>query len=145
MSLDVSTLPKRGHVYMWLTLCVLIPHRPDVLDATLYDKLCQWLAADRWLFPNSPVSSPNKTDNNDITEILLKVALSTITLSPLSICVLRMSYLYVLLRFSIRLDLGYYNLDLSHPSLSISKLRSSYKPEFGQSLIILLPTFRRWK
>jgi hypothetical protein len=29
----------------------------------------------------TPVSSPNKTDRHDITEILLKVALNTITLT----------------------------------------------------------------
>jgi len=30
----------------------------------------------------NPVSSSNKTDRHDITEILLKVALNTLTLSP---------------------------------------------------------------
>jgi hypothetical protein len=42
---------------------------------TLCDKICQWLATGRWF---SPVSSTNKTDRHDITEILLKVALNTI-------------------------------------------------------------------
>jgi hypothetical protein len=46
--------------------------------ATLYDKVCQWLATARWFFSGPPVSSTNKTDNHDITEILLKVALNTI-------------------------------------------------------------------
>ena len=32
-------------------------------------------------FPGTPVSSTNKTDRHDITEILLKVALNTITLT----------------------------------------------------------------
>ena len=32
----------------------------------------------RQVFPGSPVSSTNKTDRHDITEILLKVALNTI-------------------------------------------------------------------
>ena len=32
--------------------------------------------------PGTPVSSTNKTDCHDITEILLKVALNTITLTP---------------------------------------------------------------
>ena len=41
----------------------------------LCDKVCQWLATSRWF---SPVSSTNKTDRHDITEILFKVALSTI-------------------------------------------------------------------
>ena len=38
-------------------------------------KVCQWLAASQWF---SPVSSTNKTDCHDITEILLKVTLNTI-------------------------------------------------------------------
>jgi hypothetical protein len=39
---------------------------------------CQWLAAGRWFSAGPPVSSTNKTDRHDITEILLKVALNTI-------------------------------------------------------------------
>jgi hypothetical protein len=31
-----------------------------------------------WFFPGTPVSSTNKTDCHNITEILLKVALNTI-------------------------------------------------------------------
>ena len=54
-----------------------------VLDTTLCDKVCQRLATRRWFSPGTPVSS-NKTDRHDITEILLKVALSTITPNPLS-------------------------------------------------------------
>jgi hypothetical protein len=42
------------------------------------DKICQWLVTGRWFSPCTPVSSTNKTDRHDITEILLKVALSTI-------------------------------------------------------------------
>ena len=45
---------------------------------TLCDKVCQWLATDRWFSPGRPVSSTNKTDRHDITEILLKMALKTI-------------------------------------------------------------------
>jgi hypothetical protein len=44
------------------------------------DKVCQWLAACRWFFPGSPVSSTNKTDRHEITEILLKGSLKTITI-----------------------------------------------------------------
>ena len=40
---------------------------------TLCDKVCQWLATGRWFPPGCPVSSTNKTDSHDITEILLKV------------------------------------------------------------------------
>ena len=35
--------------------------------------VCQWLATCRWVSPGPPVSSNNKTDRHDITEILLKV------------------------------------------------------------------------
>jgi hypothetical protein len=39
--------------------------------------------SDLWQFtPGTPVSSINKTDRQDITEILFKVALNTITLTP---------------------------------------------------------------
>jgi hypothetical protein len=41
-----------------------------VLDTTLCDKVCQWLAAGRWFSPCTPVSPTNKTDLHDITEIL---------------------------------------------------------------------------
>ena len=50
-----------------------------VLDTTLCNKVCQWLAAGRWFSPDTPVSSTNKTDHQDITEILLKVALIIIS------------------------------------------------------------------
>jgi hypothetical protein len=43
-----------------------------LLDKTLCDTVCQWFSS------GNPVSSTNKTDCHDITEILLKVALNTI-------------------------------------------------------------------
>ena len=43
-----------------------------VLDTTLCDKVCQWLAAYLWFSPGTPVSSTNKAHRHDITEILLK-------------------------------------------------------------------------
>ena len=50
-----------------------------VLDTTLCDKVCQWLAVGWRFFPGNPVSATNKTDSHDdITEILLKVTLNTI-------------------------------------------------------------------
>ena len=50
------------------------------LDTTLYDKVCQWLAAGRMFSPVTSVCSSNKTDSHDITEILLKIGLNTITM-----------------------------------------------------------------
>jgi hypothetical protein len=45
---------------------------------TLYDKVCQWLAAGLWFSSGPPVSSINETDYHDIAEILLKVVLNNI-------------------------------------------------------------------
>ena len=50
----------------------------DVLDTTLCDKVCQWLAKGAWISPGTPVFSTNETDRHDRTEILLKVALNII-------------------------------------------------------------------
>jgi hypothetical protein len=44
---------------------------------TLCDKVRQWLATCRWFSPEPTVSSTNKADRHDKTEILLKVALNT--------------------------------------------------------------------
>jgi hypothetical protein len=50
------------------------PLRRGVLDTTLCDKVCHWLAAGWWFSPGAPFSATNKIDRHDITEILLKVA-----------------------------------------------------------------------
>ena len=55
-----------------IMLWVRIPLRRGVLDITLCDKVCQWFSL------GTRVSSTNKTDRHDITEIFLKVALCTI-------------------------------------------------------------------
>jgi len=39
--------------------------------------LTQYLGNNRYFFPNTCVSSTNKTDHHDITELLLKVASNT--------------------------------------------------------------------
>jgi hypothetical protein len=49
-----------------------------VLDTTLCDEVCQWLAAGLLFSPSIPISSTNKTDRHDITDILLKVVVNTI-------------------------------------------------------------------
>jgi hypothetical protein len=43
---------------------------------TLWDKVCQWLVTGLWFSLGPTVSSSNKTNRNDITEILLKVVLT---------------------------------------------------------------------
>jgi hypothetical protein len=45
---------------------------------TLCDKVCQWLVRARWFSSGPLVSSTNKTDCHNITELLLEVALNTI-------------------------------------------------------------------
>ena len=55
-----------------LTMKLRIRLRRGELNTTLCDKVCQWLAAGLWFSPGTPVSSTNKTDHHDITEILLK-------------------------------------------------------------------------
>ena len=56
-----------------------------VLDTTLCNKVCQWLAASCWCPPGTLVSTTIKADCHDITEILLKVVLNTIA-DLLNIC-----------------------------------------------------------
>jgi hypothetical protein len=62
-----------------LKLCIRIPLRQGVLDTTLCDKGRQCHATGWWFSPDTLVFSTNKTDRHNITEILLKVALNTIT------------------------------------------------------------------
>ena len=59
-----------------LMLRVRIPLRARC--TTLCDKVCQWLEAGRWFSSGPPVSSTNKTDCHNITEIMLKVVYNTI-------------------------------------------------------------------
>ena len=72
-----------------------------VLDTTLCDKTCQWLVTGRWFSPGTPVSSNNKTNDHDITEILLKVALNIITPYPnnyiyyQATCMIQTYYIYL--------------------------------------------------
>ena len=60
---------------------VWVPLRWGVLDTTLCDKVCQWFAKGRGFLRVLLAFSINKSDWQDITEILLKVALNTITLT----------------------------------------------------------------
>ena len=82
--------PEQGPLWSWShgswiynCLCnqCLSPQKLWVrtpFDTTLCDKVCQWLEASLWFSPGTPVSSINKTDRHDITEILLKMSFNTI-------------------------------------------------------------------
>jgi hypothetical protein len=66
-------------VLFWQLSRFLVWKEEDInVLITLCDNVCQKLATGRWFSPVPPVSSTNKTDRHDITEILLKVALSNI-------------------------------------------------------------------
>jgi len=70
----IYILPMQSVPITTKVVSLNLPSR-GVLNTTLCDKVCQWLATGQW------VSSTNKTDRCDLTEILLKVALNTITLT----------------------------------------------------------------
>jgi hypothetical protein len=70
----ISTYQYLSQLKLW----VRTPFRRGVLDATLCDKVCQWLDTCGWFSPGTPISSTNKTDRHDIAKILLKVALNSI-------------------------------------------------------------------
>ena len=75
----MQSTPITTKLWVWFQL------KRGVLDTTLCDKVCQWHAAGQWFSPGTQISS-NKTDCHHITEILLKVTLSIITLTSISIC-----------------------------------------------------------
>ena len=65
------------------TITKIVSSNPahGVLNTTLYDKVCQWLAIDCRFSLGTEVSSTNKADCYDTAEILLRVVLNTITLT----------------------------------------------------------------
>ena len=83
----------------WCYTCIkcqffLFPMWHDISDTPLFGTVCQW----QWFSQISPVSAANNTDHHDIIEILLKVALSTTTLTLRSWYI---SYAYSMLRLNI--------------------------------------------
>jgi len=71
-----NTYAISAYLYISTMLWVRISIRARC--TTLCDKVCQWPVRGRWFSSGTPVSSTNRTDCHDITEILLKVALNTI-------------------------------------------------------------------
>jgi hypothetical protein len=60
--------------------CLSLLSRRGVLVTLCYKVV--WLSAGRWFSLGTPISSTNKTDRHNMTEILLKVALNTINPKP---------------------------------------------------------------
>ena len=56
-----------------------------VLDTTLCDTVCHWLATGRLFSPGTPIPSTNKTVPQIMTEILLKVVFNTVTQTRINI------------------------------------------------------------
>jgi hypothetical protein len=77
MTSHISYLISYGSwIYKMLWVRILIRER----CTTLCDKVFQWLVTGRWFSPGTLFSNTNTTGHHDITDILLKVVLSTITL-----------------------------------------------------------------
>ena len=85
---DLVLIMKGYSRYYWISL-----YNIPIWYIYIQSKFCslsQWPAAFRWSSPTTPIFSTNKTDRHDITEILLKVALNTITINfslPFSVTV----------------------------------------------------------
>ena len=76
----VSNIPRTGFELTTLveigtdrTLCDKVCQW--LVTGQWFSKVCQWLATGLWVSAGTLVSSTNKSDSHDITEILLKVAL----------------------------------------------------------------------
>jgi hypothetical protein len=78
-----------------LTLLVRIPFRWGVLDKTLCDQVCQWLATGLPVTPGTPVSSTNKTDRHDITEILLYIYITLNLIFTITRKIIGFTYLFL--------------------------------------------------
>jgi hypothetical protein len=49
----------------------------NVLDTTLWGKVCQWLAPSQLFSPGTPVSSTKMIDRHDVAEILVNIVHAT--------------------------------------------------------------------
>jgi hypothetical protein len=86
----------------------------------------------------TPVSSTNKTERHDISEILLKVALNTITLTPIYLLLLFFKVIvycrysiYVLCTVSLRMNTYLFIKTSITPSLFIEVLVPSQESEWS--------------
>jgi hypothetical protein len=70
------------------------PARQGVLNTTLCDNNCLWLATGLWFSPSTLVSSTNKIDCHDITEILLNTITLTLFVDIMDLLKMRSSLTY---------------------------------------------------
>ena len=84
-------------------------------------RVSQWLATGRWFSLGPPVSSTNKTDCLDITEILLKVALNTIKQTNIyyKLAQKRYTFNYKNIKINNYISLSPFKLHLCNQQISI--------------------------
>jgi hypothetical protein len=121
-SRNIIYMGRRGRVRMIVEI------------TTLCDKVCQWLVSGLWIFPDTPgtpASSTNKTDPHGITEILLKVALSTIPLTP-NIYIISSSLNTIV---TIKQDLFWFHLEYKKTLLCYKWIRFNVNSSYRYSLL----------
>ena len=64
------TYERDSNSTTWVVICTDCSSSRISNNHTIATTVCPWLAFGRWYFPGTPVSSTNKTDCYDITEIL---------------------------------------------------------------------------
>ena len=85
---DFNKIHQKRQAYaFWNTPDIYRMYSCWPLMRPLKDIVCQWLTACCWFSPGTLVSSTYKADHHDKTEILLKVALNTMTLTQIIVCV----------------------------------------------------------
>ena len=109
-----------------LMLWVRIPLRRGVLDTTLCDNVCKWLATGLWFSLDIRVSFNNKTDRHNITEILLKVALNAINQTKPSQRTVSLWYYTFTLFWNIYIIMGLFRFLISNLSILKYQLTSNY-------------------
>jgi hypothetical protein len=70
ISLDCTIVWKRNNIFS-LFIYKICYRYLSLENNALRDKVFQWFATGLWFSLDTPVSSTNKTDRHDITEILL--------------------------------------------------------------------------
>ena len=117
-----------------------------VLDTTLCDTICLWLAAVRWFYPGTTPSTINKTDLTDVTEILLKLTLDTITLNLCNQDLLHVKYQFsrLLKRIVALQHLQHADFVFLYIDSQKSLPRCPILLSFMYNISILLTLFRLW-
>ena len=79
--MDLRSFAGPYNIFFWWRTGPYTAIWPSVPWTICY--ICTCMCGYRWFSPGTRVSTTNKTDRHDIAEILLKVALNTITLNPI--------------------------------------------------------------